>query len=213
MEDELQRLILDIHDGAVQKLYAAASHLALLQAQLSDAPSELGANLEPVLQRSTLLVESALQDIRSTLNTFRKSEFQNRSLSEVLLSLTQQHTLLTGSHVDFQVEGSIPPVSLAIKIALYRILQEGLSNTYRHARVDQSTVCLYSRDTMVFLEIVDHGRGFEAQLSDASAATDAGEHMELSGIRERIQLVDGQLQVFSQHGLGTRLIIQVPYDA
>jgi signal transduction histidine kinase len=41
MEDELQRLILDIHDGAVQKLYAAASHLALLQAQLSDAPSEL----------------------------------------------------------------------------------------------------------------------------------------------------------------------------
>ena len=212
MADELQRLILDIHDGAVQKLFAAASYLALLQAQLNDQPPELRAELEPSLLRSTALVESALQDIRSTLSTFRRTEFQNQSLPDVLQDLAQQYELLTGHQVEFHVEGYIPAVSLPVKIALYRVLQEGLSNTARHAQVDTSTVGLHCYDNMVMLEIVDKGCGFEPHIQAESATHDVVDHIGLNGMRERLQLVGGQLQVFSQPGQGTRLIIRVPYD-
>lgn len=211
MEDELQRLILDIHDGAVQKLFAAASHLALLQAQLNDYPPELRAELEPTLLRSTLLVESALQDIRSTLSTFRKTEFQNHSLPDVLQGLAQQYELLTGHQVEFHMEANIPVVSLPVKIALYRVLQEGLSNTSRHAQVNKSTVKLHCYDTMVILEIIDEGRGFETHMHADHDPDDLIEHIGLNGMRERIQLVGGQLHIFSQAGQGTRLLIQVPY--
>lgn len=212
MEEELQRIILDLHDGAVQKLFAAASHLALLQAQLDAQAPAVRADLEPALIRSTLLIESALQDIRTTLSTFRNPEFQDRSLSEILQDLTKQHQLLTGHSIDFQLQDAPQHVSLPVKIVLYRVLQESLSNAYRHSGVNQAVVYLRSQQNMIVLEIVDRGRGFELANPQLSQHTTNAKHIGLCGMRERVELVGGELQLISQPGQGTRVIVQVPYD-
>lgn len=208
-EEELQRIILDIHDGPVQKLFAVSSHLALLQARLADHPPELCAELAPPLSRIEGLVQSALQEIKSSISIFRPAEFQRRPLPSVIQGLAMQHEALTGNQVDLTIEGPIPPVSLPVKIALYRVLQEALSNAHRHAGVDRHTVRLSRQGAWVELEVTDEGRGFTPPPLEGPGATEREEHIGLRGMRERMHLVGGQFRVISQPGGGTRVIVRV----
>lgn len=212
-EEELQRIILDIHDGPVQKLFALSSQLALAEAQLADWPAAQRAELTPTLDRAARLVESALHDIRTTLGGMRMAEFQRRPLPEVLRGLAMQHEALTGNQVELHLLGEVPPVSLPVKIALYRVLQESLSNAYRHAGVDRHEVQLSGDAGWVVLEVIDQGRGFEPPPLDGPGATEREEHIGLRGMRERMHLVGGQLRVISRPGQGTRVVVQAPSDA
>jgi signal transduction histidine kinase len=212
-EEELQRVILDLHDGPVQKLFVVSSRLALLQARLADGPEDLQVAVAPTLNQVTGLVESALQEIKTTLSTFRPAEFQRRTLEAVLQGLAFQHEVLTGNQVDLYIAAPIPPVSLPIKIALYRVLQEALANGYRHAGVDSQEVYLSSQDGWVILEVCDDGIGFMPPPLEGPGATEREEHIGLRGMRERVHLVGGQLRLISQPGQGTQIIVRVPSDA
>src|SRR5439155_25986365 len=99
---------------------------ALLQSHIADGPEELQRAIAPTLNQLTGLIESALQEIKTTLSTFRPAEFQRRTLPAVLQGLAFQHEVLTGNQVDLYIAGTIPTVSLPVKIALYRVLQEAL---------------------------------------------------------------------------------------
>jgi signal transduction histidine kinase len=212
-EEELQRIILDIHDGPIQKLFVVSSRLALLQSRMADGPDELRRTIEPTLNQLTGLVEGALQELRATLSTFRPAEFQRRTLQAVLQGLSFQHEVLTGNQVDLYIAAPIPPVSLPVKIALYRVLQEALSNAYRHAGVDSQDVFLSSQDGWVILEICDDGIGFTPPPLEGPDATQREEHIGLRGMRERVHLVGGQLRLLSQPGQGTQIVVRVPSDA
>ena len=211
-EEEMQRIILDIHDGPVQKLFVVSSHLALLQGQVADLPAEQRRDLESTLGRTADLVQLALQEIKNTLSTFRPAEFQRRSLESVLQGLTFQHEVLTGNQVDLYIAGPIPPVAMAIKIALYRVLQEALANSYRHSGVDSQEVYLTAEDGWIVLEVSDDGIGFTPPPLEGPGATEREEHIGLRGMRERVHLVGGHLRVISHPGMGTRVIVRVPCD-
>jgi signal transduction histidine kinase len=114
--------------------------------------------------------------------------------------------------VDLYVAGELPPVALPVKIALYRVLQEALSNGYRHAGVDRQDVYLAGQDGWVEMEIVDDGIGFTPPQLEGPGATEREEHIGLRGMRDRIHLVGGQFRVISQPGQGTRVIVKVPSD-
>ncbi len=211
-EEELQRIILDIHDGPVQNLFVVSSHLAVLQARIAECPADLRSELAPAVERLIGLVENTLQEIKTTLSTFRPAEFQRRALPSVLQGLAMQHEALTGNQVDLRIAGPVPPVSLPVKIALYRVLQEALANAYRHAGVDRHTVRLRSQDGWVVLEVIDRGTGFTPPPLEGPGATEREEHIGLRGMRERVQLVGGQLRISSRPGRGTRVIVKVPAD-
>lgn len=211
-EEELQRLILDIHDGPVQNLFVVSSHLAMLQARVAECPEDLRSELAPTIERLIGLVESSLNEIKTTLSTFRPAEFQRRTLPSVLQALAMQHEALTGNQVDLRIIGHPPPVSLPVKIALYRVLQEALANAYRHAGVDRHTVRLRSRAGWVVLEVIDRGVGFTPPPLEGPGATEREEHIGLRGMRERVQLVGGQLEINSRPGRGTRVIVKAPAD-
>ena len=211
-EEELQRIILDIHDGPVQKLFAASSQIALLQSQIAQEDESLQRMFGSKLDQLGGLIESALQEIKTSLSTFRPSEFHRRSLPEVIQGLILQHQSLTGNSVDLYIEEDIPSVSLATKIALYRVLQEALSNAYRHAGVDQHEVRLGSQSGWVVLEVIDQGHGFTPPPLEGPSATEREEHIGLRGMRERMHLVGGQLRVYSEVGYGTRVVVKVPGD-
>jgi signal transduction histidine kinase len=114
--------------------------------------------------------------------------------------------------VDFEAHGEIPRVSLSIKIALYRILQEALSNAYRHAGVKQVKVTLSTDDGHVRLEVADDGRGFTPPPLVGPEATERVEHIGLRGMRERVSLVGGTFAIESAPGAGTRIVVEVPAD-
>jgi signal transduction histidine kinase len=203
-EEELQRIILDIHDGPVQKLFAALSQLYLLQAH---AP---GDDWPARLSRIADLLESSLSEIKVSLGTFRPPEFARRDLVSVIEGLILQHEEFTDCRVDFEARGAIPPVSLPVKIALYRILQEALSNVYRHAGVQRAGVRLSAEAGRVRLEVVDDGRGFTPPPLVGPEATERVEHIGLRGMRERVSLVGGTFAIETAPGAGTRIVVEVP---
>ncbi len=208
-EQELQRLVLDIHDGPVQKLFTALTQLNLLKARADHGEAPTDEWLMRLTQVTNLL-EASLEDIKLSLGAFRPPEFARRDLVSVLEGLIIQHEESTDSRVELETQGEIPRVSLPAKIALYRILQEALSNAYRHARVKQVRVRLSAEGQRVRLEVEDRGRGFQPPPLVGPEATERAEHIGLRGMRERVSLVGGTFALESAPGAGTRIVVEVP---
>lgn len=210
-EEELKHVVLDIHDGIVQNVFAALSQLALCRTQLARYPqaqAELGEHLE----RVTGLLEASLSELRVFLGAFRPPDFVHHELLPVLEGLVAQHEALTGVAVDLTAADPLPPVSLPVKIALYRILQEALANVHRHASVNAARVRLWADGQRLRLEVADEGRGFEPPPLTGPSATEREEHIGLRGMRDRAALVGGQMSVESAPGRGTRVYVEVPLD-
>jgi signal transduction histidine kinase len=156
-------------------------------------------------------LEDALADIRTFLGAFRPPEFAKRNFLFIVQALLVQFESTTANRVDFDVTGPIPEVTLPVKIALYRILQEALSNGDRHARVKEQRVRLWTEKEELCLEVSDRGIGFNPPPLIGPTATEREEHIGLRGMRDRIALVSGTLDLWSEPGKGTCITVRVPY--
>ena len=208
-EEELSRIILDIHDGPVQYLFAAMSLLTRVQHQL-EVQTAPDLALKSTIEQVTGMVETSLHEIKSFLGTFRPPEFQRRSLFSIIRGLVIQHEEFTGTTVELSIQGLPADVSLPVKIALYRILQEALSNAFRHAKAEQQWVRLWAEEDWICLEVEDQGKGFEPPPLDGPLATERVEHIGLRGMRDRVALLGGTFHLDSHPGEGTRITVKVP---
>lgn len=214
-EEELSRIVLDIHDGPVQNLFAALSLLTRLQNGMSHLSFEqlqsagVG-ELVPIIGQVEQLIESSLREIKFFLGTFRPPEFQRRALASIVEGLVFQHEEWTGNTVELTILSLPANISLPMKIALYRILQEALSNGFRHAGVDRHWVKLWGEGEVVCLEVVDAGKGFEPPPLEGPSATEQEAHIGLRGMRDRVALLDGEFHLESSPGKGTRILVKIP---
>jgi signal transduction histidine kinase len=208
-EEELSRIILDIHDGPVQYLFAALSLLTRIQNQSASGKLDPLA-LQSQLKQLSDMIETSLREIKSFMGTFRPPEFHSRSLLAIIQGLVIQHEEWSGSTVELKIETLPTDISLPVKIAIYRILQEALSNAYRHAQVDHHWVQLWSEDHMICMTVVDKGKGFEPPPLDGPMATEREEHIGLRGMRDRVALLGGLFSLTSSPGEGTRILVKVP---
>ena len=208
-EEELNRIVLDVHDGPVQNLFAVLSILMRVQNEIDKSDPESHV-IAPQVQQVIDLVEDSLQEIRSFLGTFRSPEFQRRSLEAIFRSLILQHEEWSGQTVELDLRPLPTYVDYHVKIALYRILQEALSNTFRHAAVDHIWVKIWSEERYIYIQVLDYGKGFNPPPLVGPDATEREEHIGLRGMRDRIQLVGGEFNLESSPGHGTRIHIKVP---
>jgi signal transduction histidine kinase len=208
-ERELQRILLDIHDGPVQYMYAALSQLDLLRRALDAAGGASDAALER-LARTRSLLENGLNEVRSFIGAFRPPEFEWRDLRALLEGLVIQHEAATDTRVVLAVDGELPPTDLAVRIALYRVLQEGLSNAYRHGGADRVIVRLGATGAdggaRLRMTIEDNGAGFDV------AAARGDDHFGLRGMRDRVESLGGTLALHSAPGEGTVVTVEVPVE-
>lgn len=205
-EREVGRIILDIHDGPVQNIFAALSQLYVVQRRLAQRGDEPDDELERI-RRSITLLEHALNEIRTFMGTFRPPEFERRDLVSILEGLVIQHEELTGNSVRLTIDGELPPVALPVKISLYRILQEALSNAVRHGGAACHAVTLGSDGERVAMEVHDTGRGFD--VATVLQRPPAG-HFGLEGMHERVRLLGGTFAIESAPGAGTKVRVEVP---
>ena len=213
-EEEFQRVVLDVHDGPVQNLFAALSQLAVARARLPRR-GEDEEESAVAIDRAAVLLERALEEIRVTLTAFRAPEFTGRALGEIVEEVVVQHETLGGGAVSLDVGAPLPEVPPLVKIALYRVLQEALSNIRRHAGVAVAAVRLSADDgdaRAVCLEIEDFGRGFSPPPLVGPEATEQQAHIGLRGMRERAAMLGGTLEVDSRPGEGTRVRVRVPVE-
>ena len=205
-EWELQRILLDIHDGPVQHMYAALSQLELMEGAL-----QRSTGIDPeVIQRKERvrkLLEDGLSEVRSFIGAFRSPEFEHRPLRQLVDELILQHEHLTDTRIVLEAENELPAEDLPVRIALYRILQEGLSNAYRHGGASRVTVSLRAvrgaARPRLRLEIVDTGAGFDTTNALGES------HFGLRGMRDRVEMVGGSFELVSAPGQGTRVAVEV----
>jgi signal transduction histidine kinase len=211
-EEELQRIILDIHDGPVQSLFAALTQINLIQKRRARGEPVSLEECDQLFARLNTLTEVALGEIRNFLGTFRPPDFAHRGLADIIQGLLIYHELTTGCSVEFTAVPHPITTSLPVKIALYRICQEALSNAYRHAQAARQWVRLDVETGQIILEVRDDGLGFTPPPLSGPEATEREEHIGLRGMRDRIALVGGQFELVSAPGQGTRVIVRVPTD-
>jgi two-component system, NarL family, sensor histidine kinase UhpB len=102
----------------------------------------------------------------------------------------------------------VPDVSGEVAIACFRIVQEALTNVVRHARAKHAWIELSQSDRLLELEVRDDGEGFDVPRTLERAAS--GGNLGLIGMRERVQILGGRLEINSQPGQGTRIRVQLP---
>jgi signal transduction histidine kinase len=205
-EDELSRIVLDIHDGPVQYLFTALSLLTALQNELTPADARLRAELAQI----GMLLESSLYEIRFFLGAFRPPEFRRRSLASIVEGLVIQHEEWTHTTVHLTTSSLPTDTPLAVKMAIYRVLQEALTNGYRHAGVEEQWVRMWEEAGWIHLEVVDKGRGFTPPDLEDPAEAERADHIGLRGMHDRVRLLGGAYHLASAPGEGTRLVVAVP---
>lgn len=209
-ERELQRILLDIHDGPVQHMYAALSQLDLLRRAL-DAAGVRDPGVAERTERIRVLLEGGLNEVRSFIGAFRPPEFEARGLVTLLEGLALQHEAMTDTRIELDVRGTLPDVPLPVKIGLYRVLQEGLSNAYRHGGAHRVVVRLRRvvrrGEPRLRMSVSDNGHGFDA------ATVPVEKHYGLQGMRDRVEMIGGRFRLRSQPGRGAMIAVEVPIVA
>ncbi len=206
-ERELQRILLDIHDGPVQHMYAALSQLDLLRRAI-DSGDDAAARER--MERIRLLLEGGLNEVRSFIGAFRPPEFEARQLVALLEGLALQHEAMTDTEIELDVREGLPDVPLPVKICLFRVLQEGFSNAYRHGGANRVVVRLRRvirhGQPRLRMTVSDNGHGFtpEKVVGD--------KHFGLRGMRDRVEMVGGRYRLRSRPGRGAMVAVEVPLD-
>lgn len=194
---ERNRIARDIHDSLGHVLTAQSIQLenALLFCP-PGAPKTRG-----FLASAQQLCSSALHDVRESVAKLRAHPLQGRSLESALtntLSTFQQTTGIT-LQSDLRLLHSQP---LDISTAVYRVLQEALTNIHKHSAATQVTVQLVETSDTLKLRIEDNGRGFLPQQNTTGFG--------LQGMRERVVELGGQFEILSQPGAGCVVAADIP---
>jgi len=205
-EEERRRLARELHDEIGQALTAIALDLGLMT-QLLPQPNEA---VRRAIEDAQTLSQNALEEVRRMSVELRPSMLDDLGLVPALRWYIDRHAERTGMRSRFEEIGLDERLPAEIETVCYRAVQEALTNIARHASARNVSVCLErerGRDS-VTLTITDDGVGFD--VTRALRRARAGDSLGLLGLRERVELLGGSLQIRSQSGEGTRIQIQLP---
>jgi signal transduction histidine kinase len=160
------------------------------------------------LDRALGLVDTGIRSIRNVVNDLRPSLLDDLGLLPALRSLAGEMTRERGLTLSFDAPDELPALDTATELALYRALQEGLSNILRHAGATAVDVTI-ARDTHgLLLSVHDDGQGLPAGADFERLELEG--HMGLAGMRERITALGGSVTIRGGAGTGVMLDIIVP---
>jgi signal transduction histidine kinase len=153
-----------------------------------------------------MALDSALKEIRQISSGLRLPEIEALELGDVIRKAARDHEDKTGNSVRVALGADIPPVDLPTKIALYRVTQEALNNAYQHAGVSEEEVRVAIRDRELRLEVHDHGSG----IAGAHPAQSGHLSLGIRGMRERIEMLGGRLEILEGKDSGTVVLAALP---
>ena len=204
-EAERQRIARDLHDETGQSLTAIGMGLRGLAGKLSSRNKEaLG-----TLQKLEALTADSLKELQRLISDLRPSHLDDLGLSAALrwyAGRIQEHSTL-GVRVD--IVGEEHDLDEAMKITIFRIIQESLTNILKHAHATQANIYLRFEEKNVRIDVRDNGTGFD--LKRARQQRPSRPSLGLAGMQERAALLGGSVSVQSSPGCGTEIEALIPY--
>ncbi|MBS4948091.1 MAG: sensor histidine kinase [Streptococcus mitis] len=202
IEKERKRIARDLHDTVSQELFAAHMILSGVSQQALKLDREkMQIQLQIQLQSVTAILETAQKDLRVLLLHLRPVELEQKSLVEGIQILLKE--LEDKSDLKVAFKQNVTKLPKKIEEHIFRILQELISNTLRHAQASRLDVYLYQTDFELQLKVVDNGIGFQlGSLDDLSYG--------LRNIKERVEDMAGKVQLLTAPKQGLAVDIRIP---
>jgi PAS domain S-box-containing protein len=200
-ENERRRLARELHDEVGQNLGALGINLGIIRNQLNAKP---GKHLADRLSDSIEMVKTFGASVRGVLGELRPTVLEDYGLVAAVRSIAERATRLSGTPI--AVEGAEPPPKLpiGIEVAMFRVAQEALNNTIKHAKAKHVKITVTDDNRSVRLVVEDDGVGF----TQSAAASGPNEGWGLLIMRERAEAAGASFSVESSKGSGTRVSIE-----
>lgn len=200
-ENERKRISRELHDGIGQSLYSILIQTEVLKAQLEDTVQQPQAdNSIDSLQES---IRHTIEDIRDLSVELRPSALDDIGLVAALRNYVKLYGQKFGIQVVFSIDGDSGRLPAGHEIALYRIVQEALTNAAKYSHTEVVNVGLTLHPTMAELQIRDYGIGFEM-------TSELRQGVGLYSMEERVNILGGEFEIQSVPGQGTTIQVKVP---
>ncbi|MCL5952432.1 MAG: sensor histidine kinase [Chloroflexi bacterium] len=203
----LRRISADLHDGPVQDMSLAVlqldkvmAHAEMIQVNGSGSDQD-GPDLAAVSQS----LNHALQEVRAISAGMGLPQLQNLTVAETVARVVRSHERRTNTKVTLTTRDLPEQAPLSVKITLYRLVQEALTNAFQHAGGAGQHVTVGSLDGQLEVQVSDAGPGL-----NGIQESEWGEHLGLVGMRERVESLGGTFHIESRPGQGTRVSALVP---
>jgi signal transduction histidine kinase len=202
-EEERRRLARELHDDTIQSLIAFKQRVQLVEMDWDGHP------VAKALVELEQAAEQTIENLRRMVSALRPIYLEDLGLVAAIDMLTSETGKNSGATVAFQRQGKEKRLDAPVELALYRIVQEALSNIIRHSGASQASVLMTFQQDGIRITIQDNGKGFTVPRSPAEFAPSG--HFGLLGMFERAELIGGEIEVDSSPGKGTQLTITAPY--
>jgi signal transduction histidine kinase len=197
---ERNRIARDIHDSLGHSLTVFNIHVAAALRLLHADPAEAEALLQEVKQLGT----QALQDVRESVSLLRTDPLQDRSIEEAIESLITEFQRATGIIPSYRLEivgvaarNEHRPLSTELKLTLYRLIQESLTNICKHAAATEVSIGIQQSEIAIQAIVQDNGKGFDLDRHPTGFG--------LQGMHERTLALSGELNVKTAPGRGCHI--------
>jgi len=207
-EQFLRRISADFHDGPIQDLALSLLRIEEVSELCQECPTQNteGQLISQDLKLTQSTLESSLKEFRSIISGLRLPELERLTLKNVVDRAILNYRRKTKRNVSLTIDNLPKQVSLPVKIAIYRVLQEALLNGFHHASTDNQSVRLLYNNDEIQLEVIDDGVGFDP------IAINKENHLGISGMRERIEILGGSFTIISAPEEGTCIKAVIPLE-
>jgi signal transduction histidine kinase len=197
-EKERTRLVLDLHDGVGQILSAAKLNLSGLESKLKlEDPEQL-----TLLTNALELVNDSVKEVRAVSHNVMTDTLIRYGLIDAVREFISHISFRHQLKIDLRIVGLESRLDATIEMILYRVIQEAVSNTIKHAKANRMGIQLVRHENELTIMVEDNGVGFNT--ADISGG------IGLKNMLSRVEFLNGQVNFDSTPGQGTTVVIEVP---
>lgn len=200
-EEERRKIARELHDGTAQSLANLVMRLDLIERMWDKDQDRVKAELVSLKE----MIRENISDVRRVIFDLRPMALDDLGLVPALKRYLADYEEKYGLKVEFLFFGEEKRLDPAIEVALFRLIQEAVTNVKKHAHVSQAVVKLEIGDKFVAATIKDEGIGFDPAVPRESRGAYG-----LMGMRERVELFGGKFMVKSKPNQGTQISIRLP---
>lgn len=199
-EKERKRIAAELHDGVGQLMTAAWLNLQVMEKQMEGIKDEQ----QQLLNKTALLVGESCKEVRQVSHNMMPNALLKKGLVNAVREFTQQIDRSVIS-INLQAEGLHAPLDNITETILYRVIQECVNNTIKHAAATELDISIHNSSDGISVLIEDNGKGF-----DTSITNNETDGLGLQNIRSRISFLKGTVHWDSSPGNGTVVAIHLP---
>lgn len=204
-EEERISIAREVHDELGQLLTVLKMDLALLERDLTSGVQPLGEpSLKDQIEEMMTMVDGIIHSVRRIATELRPQVLDELGLTEAIEWEAERFQSRSGVRCQLHLEVDGLQLDAERTTALYRILQEALTNVARHAQATSVDVTLERKNGFLILEVKDDGRGMPEESSDGTKS------LGVIGMKERALILGGELDIRSESGRGTTVRLQIP---